>query len=234
MDIGARMKENYEKPSRHTLVRRMPVIIRVDGRAFHTYTKTFEKPFSSGIMSGMVSAAKYTSEDMQGFKAAYIQSDEASFLLTDYDTHQTEPWFGYVKSKLESITASLFTAEFNLFIWQNHSRNLTATFDARAFNIPREEVVNYFLWRAKDWERNSVAMYCGAHFSHKEMHGMGRADQHEMLHRIGLNWTTDLPDVARNGTFLIKDTVRQDILPTYGDIDAVLGNLINCDMQGAT
>lgn len=230
MDIGARMKANYEFPSRHQLVRRMPVIIRVDGRAFHTYTRSFDRPFSELIIDAMRDSAQQVSKEMQGFKAAYIQSDEASFLLTDYDTHQTEGWFGYVKSKLESITASLFTATFNRFIWGVcEDSQLMAAFDARAFNIPREEVVNYFLWRAKDWERNSVTMYCGHYFSHKEMHGKGRADQHEMLHSIDKNWATDLSDVERNGTFIIGEELRSDILPSYGEINEVLEPLVYCD-----
>jgi len=108
-------------------------------------------------------------------------------------------------------------------------KNRDAHFDARAFNVPREEVVNYFLWRAKDWERNSVSMYCRAHFSHNEMHGQGMAGQHEMLHALGLNWAKDLTPKQRNGQWLFTCGRRVDVLPNYADIAAVLDPLIYCD-----
>lgn len=197
-DIGDRMKRNYEAPSRHLLTRRVPVIVRVDGRAFHTFTRGMEKPFSQRLIDAMVNAACSVSEDMQGFKLGYVQSDEASFLLTDYDELTTEPWFGYVQSKVETAAASMMTAAFNYELGTSR-----ATFDARAFNIPEADVANYFLWRMKDWERNSVSMYCNASFSAKEMHGKGRADQHEMLYSVGKNWTKDLSDQIRNGTVIM-------------------------------
>lgn len=112
--------------------------------------------------------------------------------------------------------------------WFNQYMGISrlAMFDARAFNVPREEVANYFLWRAKDWERNSVSMYAQANFSHQQLHGKGRADKHEMLHGIGKNWATDLCERWRNGTWIVREesgyTVRHDILPVYADIEAAL------------
>lgn len=228
--LGDRMKHNYEERSRHLLVRRMPVIVRVDGKAFHTYTRGMDKPFDQKLVTAMVEAAMTVADEMQGFKLAYIQSDEASFLLTDYDTLQTEAWFGYVKSKVETISASVMTAAFNYAIGDQINR--FAHFDARAFNIPREEVANYFLWRAMDWERNSVSMYCGAFYSHKQMHGQGKADQHELLHKAGKNWATDLSEQFRNGTFLVLDgAARTDVLPNYAGIAAIVDPLVDCDKQ---
>lgn len=225
--LGDRMKGNYEAPAKHLLTRRMPVIVRVDGRAFHTFTRGLDRPFDRGLQDAMVAGAMAVAEEMQGFKLAYVQSDEASFLLTDYDTFETQPWFGYVKSKVETIAASAMTAGFAR-VSPNTSR--MAMFDARAFSLPREEVANYFLWRALDWQRNSVAMYCGAHYSAKQMHGMGRSDQHEMLHAKGLNWATDLLPVWRNGFWLTKDGARDDIEPKYAEIAALVQPLVNCDL----
>lgn len=231
--IGDRMKANYEDRSRHLLLRRMPVIVRVDGKAFHTFTRSFE-PFDARIINAMQDSALAVCEEAQGCKCAYIQSDEASFLLTDYDTLTTEAWFGYVKSKVETIAASVMTAAFNRVL----KTARLAYFDARAFNIPKEEVANYFLWRVMDWERNSVAMYCGSHFSAKQMHGQGKADQHEMLHGIGKNWATDLADVERNGCWLIRSesgwTPRFDILPNWSNINAIVEPLIDRALPAAT
>lgn len=226
--LGDRIKVNYEDRARHYLTRRMPVIVRVDGRAFHSWTRGLPKPFSRHLMRVMVLAARDLADDMQGFKACYIQSDEASFLLTDYDDLTTEAWFDYCKSKVESISAAVMTARFNLH-WGDGDK--PAVFDGRAFNVPKEEVSNYFLWRAKDWERNSLSMYCRAHFSAKQLHGKRRDDQHEMLHSIGKNWTTDLTAQERNGTFLLRIngsvTECHDIPPSFAAIDGALAGLIS-------
>lgn len=230
-DIGDRMKANYEDRNRFYLARRTPVIVRVDGKAFHTYTRGFDRPFDMPLVVAMVDAAKHVAEEMQGFKAAYIQSDEASFFLTDYDELNTEAWFDYNKSKIETIAAATMTAYFNV----HRLRTTVAVFDARSFSIPKEEVVNYFLWRAKDWERNSVSMYCRSIYSANQMHGQGKADQHELLHQAGKNWATDLSDQLRNGTWLFRSereiVKRCDLLPKYADIAAVLDPLVNCDKQ---
>jgi tRNA(His) guanylyltransferase len=230
--LGDRMKGNYEDRVRHSLLRRTPVIVRVDGRAFHTWTRGLERPFDQWIIDTMVRAAREVAEDMQGCKAVYIQSDEASFLLTDYDKLTTEAWFDYNKSKIESISAAVMTAAFNAWWPQGKPRTQGyAIFDSRSFNIPVAEVANYFQWRMKDWERNSVSMYCNAHFSHKQMHGQGRADQHEMLHSIGKNWTTDLSPQIRNGTLLLRGAEgkyieRHDVMPNWQDVDALLAPLL--------
>jgi tRNA(His) 5'-end guanylyltransferase len=221
LDIGVRFKTNYEAPACYHLTRRTPVVVRVDGRAFHTFTrKNFKRPFDGKFIDAMVGAAMYVASQMQGFKLGYVQSDEASFLLTDYDNFQTEPWFGYRKSKVETVCASLMTAGFARCMRLCDVPDL-ATFDARAFNIPESEVVNYFLWRARDWQRNSVQMYARAHFSHQLLQKCSHADIHEMLHSKGLNWATDLMGDERNGTYLVGLTERTDILPTYIAIETL-------------
>lgn len=230
-DIGDRMKEFYENRYRFYLTRRTPVIIRVDGRSFHSYSKGFEKPFDEQLIRSMVQSAYETAKEMQGFKLAYVQSDEASFLLTDYDDLQTDAWFGYNKSKIETITSSTFSVHFNGSIKDylentNRLNRKKAVFDARSFNIPKEEVVNYFLWRAKDWERNSLQMYCRNFFSDKEMQNKSREDQHELLFSIGKNWTNDLSDIEKNGTFLVntESGLHSNITtkPNYEDIARLL------------
>lgn len=235
--LGDRMKTNYEGPSKFKLTRRLPVIIRLDGRAFHTYTKGFKKPFDPVLMVTMVDAATKVAEEMQGFKIAYIQSDEVSFFLSDTDLITTQPWFGNSKSKMESVSASLMTAHFNRQMLSLGIEKL-ATFDARSFSIPDVEVANYFLWRAKDWERNSLSMYCQANFSHKQLHGKRKEEQHELLHSIGKNWTTDLTAQERNGTYIIKKAnggyrVTSDIHPDYTALHiAVLGTMFGRGTNG--
>lgn len=228
-DLGKRMKENYEFTSKHKLVRRMPVIVRLDGKAFHTYTRNMKKPFDADLMRSMVSAANHVMRISQGAKLAYIQSDEVSILFTDYESLQTCAYFDYSQSKIESVTASVMTAYFNRSIadyMSDMNDQQLALFDARAFNIPREEVVNYFLWRAKDWERNSLSMYCNNFYSPKEMHGKNKEAQHELLYAKGKNWTKDLSPREKNGTWIYGINATSHIKPEYEAIAQVIDSII--------
>ena len=226
LSLAERIKR-YEAVYRQYAVRRMPLIIRVDGRAFHTFTKGCEKPFDNNIVRSMVMAAIDTALEMQGFKVGYVQSDEATFCITDYDSLNTGAWFEYCIPKIVSITASLMSVNFNK--WYNKGKT-SVVFDCRAFSVPKDDVANVFLWRAKDWERNSLQMYARSFFSHKDLLGKKHPEIHEMLHKIGKNWATDLDDVYKNGTFLIKEgrkiITRNDILPNYESVSCVVNNLI--------
>jgi len=224
--LGDRMKRNYENCYRLYLTRRTPVIVRVDGKAFHSLP--LKKPFDDDFMTAMVNAAMHTAKEMQGFKLGYVQSDEASFLLTDFEDLTTEAWFGYNLQKIVSVTAALMTEWFHyeseaVLVKSRHS---AIVFDTRAFNMPEGEVANYFLWRAKDWERNSVQMYCQSHFSHKDLDGKGRDDQHEMLYSMGKNWATDLTEQQRNGTFFAKDFWYHNIQPTFAVINGLVEDVM--------
>ena len=195
--LGDRMKNNYENRAKDFLVRRTPVIMRLDGKAFHTLTKGCEKPFDEELRTAMVRTTIRLCEEIQGAKCAYTQSDEITILITDFDKLNTEAWFNYNIQKMASVSAALaavtFTKEFGR----------EALFDSRVFNIPKEEVVNNFIWRQKDWERNSLQMFCRAHFSHKELNKKNRADMHEMLHKKDLNWA-HLLGRWKNGNFIYR------------------------------
>jgi tRNA(His) 5'-end guanylyltransferase len=126
--LGDRMK-GYENAFRHYLPRRMPVIIRIDGKAFHTYTKGFHKPFDSILMKSMQDTAYALCTKIEGVKLAYVQSDEISLLLTNDDTLETEPWFGNNLQKLCSISASIATLAFHKAM-QQHIYNFTYEFNS--------------------------------------------------------------------------------------------------------
>jgi tRNA(His) 5'-end guanylyltransferase len=220
--LGDRMKNFYEGPARHYLTRRTPVIVRLDGRAFHTLTKGFQKPYDASFIENMDAAARCLFDEMQGCKMAYIQSDEASFVLTDYDTLTTEAWFGYNKSKVESISAATMSVYFT--IMAGFALPKPPVFDARAFNIPESEVANYFLWRAKDWHRNSIQMLAQHNFTHKELQGKSIQECLAMLEKIKEYWD-QRPDLIKNGTFLIKREgvihTLTNVRDTYKEIEAV-------------
>jgi tRNA(His) guanylyltransferase len=237
--LGDRMK-SYEAVYKRPMTPRSSVIVRVDGQVFRTYTRGFDRPFDNRIITAMEYAAGVTSTQMCGFKLAYVQSDEASFLLTDFDTHRTKAWFKNECGKISSVAASWMTAAFNDIMGQIKDTPVgkgkkLATFDGRCFVIPHDDVANYFLWRAKDWLRNSLSMYTRAHFSTKQMHGKRRADQHEMLHGVGKNWAKDLTPQQRNGTYITRgpggNLFHYDVQPTYLDCDSMVKSVLpNADL----
>ncbi len=220
MLLGERIKRNYEDPAQSHLTCRTPVIVRVDGRAFRTFTRdNFTVAYSTRFTDAMIEAALVTSSGMQGFKLGYVQSDEASFLLTDYDNLDTQPWFQYSQSKLESVSASIMTAAFARCLRLVGVRDL-ATFDARAFNIPEDEVANYFLWRAQNCRTNSLAMFARMHLPHKDIQGMKIADMHVLLANAGHNWDTDMMDEEKHGSFILHDgELLTDVSLQYQEIN---------------
>ena len=222
--LGDRIKE-YEKVTRTFATKRTPLIIRVDGRAFHTFTKDMNRPFDTKLMSAMVLAATDVANDMQGFKVAYIQSDEVTFCITDYDNLESQGWFNYNLSKIISISSAMMSV--NLFKHLGYIK--TPVFDSRAFNVPIDDVVNVFVWRAQDWNRNSLQMYAHDNFTHKELHGKNKQDMHNMLHGIGKNWTTDLTDQEKNGAFIVNTKqgflYKYDVEPTYESINNLFSGI---------
>lgn len=226
--IMQRMKNNYENRSKTFLTRRTPVICRIDGKAFHTYTRGLNKPFDEGLMEDMTDTAIYLCQNIQGVKCAYVQSDEISILITDYDTLQTDAWFDYNVQKMTSISASLATGIFNQLRFQRildnqseyyFSRNGSielsdtplANFDSRVFNIPVDEVANYFLARQKDAVKNSIAMLAQSLYSHKELDGVNSNQMQELCFQKGHNWN-DLHWNKKRGTLIIKNTYADDKL----------------------
>jgi tRNA(His) 5'-end guanylyltransferase len=216
--LGDRVKR-YERATEHYLTPNMPVIIRVDGKAFHTWTKGMGKPFDGALIAAMQLATRSTAKEMSGFKLAYTQSDEATFLITDTDTHQTQGWFGYSLNKIVSVTASLFAGFFN-----DELRNLTftpAAFDARAFSVPADDVPNVFVWRQQDWARNSISMFARSHFTHSQLQGQPLSIVHEMLYDKGLNWA-HCSEEEKNGTFVDRGGNFISELRSYYGIKALI------------
>lgn len=193
--IGNRMKVNYEDRYRIKLTRRIPVILRLDGKSFHTLTRKCEKPFDEKLYNLMIKTAIELCKQVQGSKCCYIQSDEISIILTDFDKILTESWFDYNLQKIVSISSGIASSFFS----RNWEGNY-GIFDSRAFNNPKEEVCNYFIWRQQDWIRNSIQMLSQSYYSQKQLHKKNTSNMHELLHEKGVNWV-DLPPCWKNGTF---------------------------------
>lgn len=250
--LGDRMKE-YENVERRYLTRREPLIIRIDGCHFHSFTKDFKHPFDASFLACMRATAKDLCENIMGAKFAYTQSDEISLLLTDDDSIETQAWFGKNLQKIVSVSAAMATFFFNrnlsyLYYHGLPGENLNdfyfgsvginrayasgrlAVFDARAFVLPREEVNNYFLWRQRDCERNSIQSVAHANYPQKELTGLSCNDlQNKLFTERGINWN-DYETVFRRGAAVEKNSdnkwyVNMEI-PRFNEDHAHIENIV--------
>lgn len=256
-DLAKRMKD-YESISKTKLMKRCPVICRIDGKAHHNFTRGFKRPFDEVYIKSMQETAKYLCENLQGVVMSYQQSDKISLVFVDYQELNTSPYFDYEVQKLCSVIASIATMAFNKLFAVNveefckmpmqlNTREWDirfgiidsykaaiekgAMFDARVFNIPKEEVTNYIYWRQLDCSRNSIQMVGQANFSHKELQNKSCNDIQDMLMtQKGINWN-DFPTYQKRGSCVIKkwrehegwEPVYDDKLGKTGDILCVTG-----------
>lgn len=230
-ELGKRMKEYYESIPKTKLMRRTPVAIRIDGKAFHTFTKGFKRPFDELLIRSMQKTMKYLCENIQGCVIGYTQSDEITLILVDYKKLNSSAWFDYEVQKMCSVAASMATLAFNrAFNYEvaaqtkhlyteylgggdatyiealEKAMKAGAMFDARVFNVPKEEVTNLIYWRQLDATRNSIQMVGQANFSHKELQNKScNVIQDMLMVERGINWN-DFPTHQKRGSCCIKDT----------------------------
>lgn len=230
--LGNRMKA-YEAVPKNFLMRKNPVIIRLDGKSFHTFTRGFEKPFDKVIETAMTETMLYLCQNIQGCVLGYTQSDEITLVLCDYQKVDTAAWFDYNVQKMVSISASMATYAFNMVLENiaadafaeagNQTTEMTdllmrkidkgAFFDARAFSLPRNEVINCLIWRQQDATRNSIQGLAQSLYSHKELQGINCNElQDKMFTEKGVNWN-DLTTYQKRGTCAIRKMVNK-ISPT--------------------
>lgn len=246
-ELGKRMKEYYEIIPKTKLIRRTPVAIRIDGKAFHTFTKGFAKPFDEVLIKSMQETMKYLCEHIQGCVLGYTQSDEITLILVDYKNLNSAAWFDYEVQKMCSIAASMATMafnrffkeevhnfrnrmkydddgylntdEYNLYTVYNKAVNKGAMFDARVFNIPKEEVTNLIYWRQLDATRNSIQMVGQANFSHKELQNKScNMIQDMLMTEKGINWN-NYPIHQKRGSCCIKEEYYPEPALGYEDCD---------------
>lgn len=229
--LGDRMKQ-YEYVTRNYLTRKLPVIIRLDGKAFHSFTRGFKRPFDEIFVKSMQDTMQYLCENIQGCVLGYTQSDEITLVLVDYQSREASAWFDNNIQKMASVSASMATLAFNRFfaeeahafrnrmkydddgyidkdeydLWviYNKALNKGAMFDSRVFTVPKEEVVNTLIWRQQDATRNSIQSVGQANFSHTQLHGKKCNDIQDMLMlEKGINWN-DFQTHLKRGSCCIK------------------------------
>lgn len=225
-NLGDRMKK-YEKVAKTNLMQRTPVIIRLDGKAFHTYTKSCDKPFDQDLHNIRKEVLQYLCENIQGCVLGYSQSDEITLVLKDWHTYSSQAWFDNSVQKLCSISASMTTAMWNSLVYKYNLQDKfsgLAVFDARCFNIPINEVVNCLVWRQQDWERNSVQMLARSFYSQRQCHGKSCKDLVTKIEEDqGIIWG-NLPTWQKRGEFWFNGLY--DDTPKFKDFRKEIDELL--------
>ncbi len=217
--LGDRMK-SFESVSSTRLVPKMPVMMRLDGKAFHTLTRGFDKPLDMRFVRCMWATAKAVCDQVQGCRFAYTFSDEITLLLVDYDSRDQQGWFDYQVQKMCSVAASAATLAFA----QAYQREWTdpldgewayALFDARVWNLPAHEITNSLIWRQQDCIRSSISGLAQAHYSANALHGKDGRVMREMLRAKGVDWECSSA-VQKYGACVVREQYEVERSATMG------------------
>ena len=206
--LGDRMK-SYERRTSHNFLPMLPVMARMDGKSFHTFTKGLKRPYDVDLSALMVEVTKFLVSETDAC-CGYTQSDEITlvWLSEDYDR---EIFFSGKMQKIISITSSLTSVKFNELLpkYLKSKVGTMAIFDSRVWQLPsKPEAVNNFIWREQDATRNSIQMAAQSMFSHKELQNKNCSELQDMMHSKGVNWN-DYPRFFKRGTYVRRRVVER-------------------------
>lgn len=250
-ELSSRMKA-YEAVPKLYLMRRVPVVVRLDIRSGGSFVKGFKKPFDDIFGKTMIRTMEHVAKEIQGCIFAYTSSDEISFVLSDYKKLNSAAWFDYNVEKMASLAASEATFAFNKYFAQEVREFINSKdpifisdeeikmvdvyeravdkgvrFDGRCANYPKEEVANYIYWRQSDAMRNSVSMAARAQFSHKQCDHKNQTQLKEMLlNECGIDWN-DYATHYKHGVCWTKvDGVNYDMPLIKGEDRKLVEDLV--------
>lgn len=209
-DISTRCKTHEAASTKDYADKALPLLARLDGRAFHTYTAGLKRPFDDRLSRCMVETTKDLLDDTHA-DIAYTQSDEITLLwYADPTQPSSELPFGGRLQKLTSVLAGRASARFATLTQSAipEKANYLPHFDCRVWSVPSpQDAVDVFVWRQWDARKNSVTMAAQSVYSHRELLNKATSEKLEMLRRRGIDWH-GYPDFFRAGTFLRRVTVE--------------------------
>ncbi len=210
MEIGDRMKLYEGITAAQVLIPNLPVIVRIDGKSFHTWTRGLERPYSEPLQNLFDDVTSYLVSASNAV-IGYTQSDEISLILWNYEKPDSQIMFDGNVAKLTSVLASMTTARFNQLAPMHLPRKAEslAFFDCRVWNVPSaEEAINCLIWRELDATRNSIQMAAQSFYSQKQLHKKNTAEMQEMLFQKGINWN-DYPARFKRGAYIKRRLVER-------------------------
>jgi tRNA(His) guanylyltransferase len=214
--LAIRMK-SYEAATGTALPTKSWAVLRLDGKAFHSYSRNLDKPFDYKFMEDMTSLMSFLCRHVGGAVFGYTQSDEISIILHDLSSPQHQHWFGGKVQKIVSVAASYAGANWSVI--RGDVENF-GVFDARVFALPSmAEVKNYLLWRQQDSEKNAIFMAASEFYSHKELLGKSGKEKILMLADVGKSWQLDYSDRAKLGAISSKVAALEEVTYTRKDTE---------------
>lgn len=203
--LAARQKRFEALAIGRELMPGIPVLMRLDGRAFHSFTRGLKRPTDPDLKACMLNTAMELCEKFH-CDLAYTQSDEITLVWWNTDAEQEFQFSGRTE-KLVSLVAAQCTVSFFKQL-QKHlpeKAKQHPTFDARIWQVPNDYfVIENLLWRQDDAVRNSITMAAQAHYSQKQLHGVNRGRQLDLLRDKGINWAEDYDEHFKRGIFAKK------------------------------
>ena len=204
------MRTYERQESGRRLLPMLPVLGRVDGRAFHRLTRNMERPFDSSFRRCMELTMLRVCEETNAL-LGYTQSDEITFVWYAPNP-KSQIWFDGRIAKMTSQLAAQTTLWFDRNATTVFGTSVTCmnpTFDARVWVVPAEtEAANVFLWREQDAVRNSISMAAQQFYSHRELFGKSSNQMQEMLFEKGINWN-DYPAEYKRGVYCQRQLVTR-------------------------
>jgi tRNA(His) guanylyltransferase len=200
---GNKCKSYESAESERRAMKGIPLLARLDGRAFHTFTKGLTRPFDPNMSMCMIETAKYLVQETVAM-VGYTQSDEITLLWHCDANSNSEYFFNGRFQKITSILSAMATAKFLGLVAQHlpSKAHELPLFDCRVWQVPTlQQAAETFIWREDDATKNSITMAAGAYYAHDELEGKSSSDKHEMLFRVGVNWN-DYPAFFKRGTYL--------------------------------
>lgn len=204
--LGDRCKAYEQAEAGHSAMRCLPLLARLDGRAFHTFTRGLRRPYDEAMSRSMIETARQLVGKTHA-AVGYTQSDEITLAWHQPGEHSQLMFNGRFQ-KLASVLAGLASVAFYKEIAQRlpSKAGELPHFDCRVWQVPTiRDAIDVFIWREDDATKNSIAMAAQSVCSHKELHGKHTGDMQEMLHDKGINWN-DYPAFFKRGTYLQRKT----------------------------
>ena len=222
--LGDRCKEFERAEADRRAMRGLPLLARLDGRAFHTFTRDLRRPYEHGMSRAMIETTRYLVQEMVAL-VGYTQSDEITLGWYEPSQSVSDYAFDGRFQKLASVLAGMASARFCQLLVEHLPDKVDETphFDCRVWQVPTlEDAAEVFIWREDDATKNSISMAAGAYYSDRELDGKSSSAKQEMLWQKGVNWN-DFPSFFKRGTYLqrrsfertLADEERAQIPPAH-------------------
>jgi tRNA(His) 5'-end guanylyltransferase len=193
-------------------MRGLPLLARLDGRAFHTFTRDLRRPYEHGMSMAMIETARYLVQETTAL-VGYTQSDEITLAWFESSQSPADYAFDGRFQKLASVLAGMASAKFGKLLAEHLPTKASETphFDCRVWQVPTlDDAVEVFIWREDDATKNSITMAASAHYSESELEGKNSGVKQEMLWQKGVNWN-DFPSFFKRGTYLQRRTAMRTL-----------------------